>query len=72
MDLMLFTVYHITEILLKKESGFSRDSITSAVLLFHTELLGILVCCRRIGAAALGSSMGLAKARPLLISTFPI
>lgn len=48
MDLMLFTVYHITEIFLKKESGFSRDSVASAVLLFHTEVLGILVHCGRI------------------------
>lgn len=46
MDLMLFTVYHVTKIFLKKESGFSRDSSSSAELLSHTEVLGILVCYR--------------------------
>lgn len=40
MDLMLFTVYHVTEIFQRRESGFCRGSITSALLLFHTELLG--------------------------------
>lgn len=72
MDLMLFTVCHVTEIFLKEESGFSRDSAASALLLFHAELLGILVCFRRICAAALGSSMGLEKPRPFLIPTFPV
>lgn len=71
MDLMLFTVYHVTEIFQRKETGFCRGSITSALLLFHTELLGILVCYRTC-AAALGSSMGLEKARPFFISTFPL
>lgn len=53
MDLMLFTVYHVTKVFLKKESGFPRDSSTSALLLCHTEALGILVCYTTC-AAALG------------------
>lgn len=67
MDLMLFTVYHITEIFLRKESGFSRDSITSALLLFHAESLGIL--CVTEGPGILH---GLEEPRPWLISTFPV
>lgn len=50
---MLFTVYHVTKIFLKKESGFPRDSSTSALLPSHMRLLGILVCYRTC-AAALG------------------